>query len=122
MSSIDFMVTGDVARAKATAVNALEGKGFRLAWSDEWTATAEKGNKVANLVVGGFAQYIKMGLEVRSTPVGDQSLIRLIRSTKGYMGGAIGVMKTNKNSARLRDELAAVFQQAGVLVNVSEMP
>jgi len=122
MTSIDFTVTGDVERAKATAVDALQGKGFRITWSDQWTATAEKGNKVANAIIGGFAQYIKMGLEVRSTPTPDQSLIRLVPASKGYMGGALGVMKTKKNSARLREELSAVFQHAGVLVNVAEGP
>jgi hypothetical protein len=122
MSSIDFVVTGDVARAKATAVDALQAKGFRLTWTDEWTATAEKGNKAVNLVLGGFAQYIKMGLEVRSTGTPDQSLIRLVQSSKGYMGGALGVAKTNKNRARLRDELGAVFNQAGVLVGVNDVP
>jgi hypothetical protein len=120
MTSIDFTVTGDVERAKATAVDALQGKGFRLSWSDEWTATAEKGNKVANLVIGGFAQYIKMGLEVRSAPTAGQALIRLIPASKGYMGGALGVMKTRKTSAKLREELTVVFNEAGVLVDVGE--
>jgi hypothetical protein len=120
MKAIDFTVVGDAERAKVTAVDALQQKGFRIEWSDEWSATAEKGSKVKNALLGGFAQYIKLGLEVRSASMPGHSVIRLTQGSKGYAGGALGVSKTNKARNQLRDELAAIFQNAGVLVNVAE--
>lgn len=118
MTAINFVVAGDVARAKTTAVQALEEKGFRLKWDDEWTATAEKGSKARTALLGGFSQYINLKLEVRSGQAPEQSVIRLIQGSKGVMGGALGVAKTNKARNQLRDELTTTFQRAGVLVNV----
>jgi len=120
MTTINFVVAGDVERAKVTAVEALQMKGYRLTWGDQWSATAEKGSKIGNALAGGFAQYIKLGLQVRAGQTPDQSVISLVQGSKGFMGGALGVAKTNKARNQLRDELAAIFNQAGVLVDVAE--
>lgn len=119
MKTIDFTVVGDPAAAKATAAAALEASKFRLSWADDWTATAERGSKVGNALGGAFAQYIKLGLEIRSLDAA-QSIVRLAQGSKGYMGGALGVRKTNKSIAKLRDELTGYFQTQGVLVGVNE--
>lgn len=120
MTTINFVVAGDVERAKATAVGALQQRGFRLSWSDQWTATAEKGSKAKTALLGGFSQYINLKLEVRSTQAPEQSVIRLTQGSKGFMGGALGVAKTNKARNQLREELSTTFQRAGVLVTVDE--
>jgi hypothetical protein len=111
----EFTLQGDPARVRATVQQALEARKFRLTWHDEWTATAERGNKVANAVVGAAAQYFKVGVTIRSGSDGN-SIMRVDRQSSGWMGGAIGASRTTKNLERLRDELNATFDAANVLV------
>jgi hypothetical protein len=118
--TIDLVVVGDPARAKATAAAALGARTFRLTWTDEWSATAERGNKVANVFLGALAQYFKVGVRVMAAPTPGQSVVRLEKQSSGWAGGAIGANRTKKNLVTLRDELAGAFQQAGVLVGVQE--
>ena len=115
MEYFDLQLSGDPARARATAQQALESRKFKLTWSDDWTATAERGNKVANVLAGALAQYFKVEIAVRSVPESDASVVRISRGSRGFMGGAIGVARTNKNMATLFAELQATFSAAGVL-------
>jgi hypothetical protein len=114
---IDFVVTGDPGRAKATAEQALVSRKFRVNWDDDWTATAERGNKVANALAGAAAQYFKVGVRLMSHGDGN-SIVRIERQNTGWMGGAIGASRTKKNFASLKDELSDTFTAAGVLVSV----
>jgi hypothetical protein len=111
----EFTLVGDPARARATVQQALETRKFRLTWHDDWTATAERGSKVANAMAGAAAQYFKVGVAIRSGSEGN-SIMRVERQSSGWMGGAIGASRTTKNLERLRDELDATFQAASVLV------
>ncbi len=120
MGTIDLVVTGDPARAKATAAAALEGRGFRLRWTDEWSGTAEKGNRALNLIAGALAQYFKVGIAVTSAAEPGQSIVRLSTLSSGWAGGVLGASRTKRNLAGLRDELTAAFQRAGVLIAVQE--
>ena len=115
MEYFDLTLTGDPARAKATVQTALEARKFKLEWSDHWTATAERGSKVANALAGAFAQYFKVEIAIRSEPDSETSVVRIGRGSRGLMGGAIGVSRTNKNMATLFAELQATFSAAGVL-------
>ncbi len=117
MKTINFHVYGDSARAKATVSEALEARKFNVNWSDEWTATAERGNKVLNVLLGAMAQYFKVGVAVMTAPEGH-SIIRIERSSSGWLGGAIGARRTTKNFEALKAELEGVFGQAGVLKGV----
>jgi hypothetical protein len=114
----EFTLLGDPVRVGATVQQALETRKFRLTWHDEWTATAERGNKVANMMVGAAAQYFKVAVAIRSGTDGN-SIMRVERQSSGWMGGAIGAARTTKNLERLRDELAATFAAANVLVAAS---
>jgi hypothetical protein len=114
---IDFVVTGDPARARATAESALMTRKFRVQWHDDWTATAERGSKTGNLVAGAMAQYFKVAVRLMSAG-SDQTTVRVEKQSSGWMGGAIGASRTKKNFAALKDELQATFAAAGVLVSV----
>ena len=81
MNAVEFVVTGDANRAKSTVIEALELRKFRLTWSSDWDAMAERGNKVAYALAGAFAQYLKFSLSVRSGFEGH-SVIRLDKAAK----------------------------------------
>jgi len=111
----EFTLQGDPARARATIEQALESRKFRLSWQDDWSATAERGNKIANAIVGAAAQYFKVGVTIRSGTEGN-SILRVERQSSGWMGGAIGAARTTRNLERLHGELDATFNAANVLI------
>jgi hypothetical protein len=116
---IDFKVTGDPAMARATAERALTDRRFKVNWEDDWSGTAERGNKTANLFAGAFAQYFKVGLMLRSAEPGH-TIVRIERMSSGWAGGAIGASRTTKNMTSLKTELEATFNAAGVLESTTE--
>jgi hypothetical protein len=114
-----FTLVGDPGRAKATVVQALEARKFRLTWDDDWTGIAERGSKVANILAGAAAQYFKVGVQVRAAGE-EQTVVVLDQLSSGWAGGAIGASRTKKNLRTLGEDLSRTFQDAGVLVGTSE--
>src|SRR4051812_33941259 len=104
----DFTLQGDPTHARATVQQALEARKFRVQWADDWTAVAERGNKVANAFAGAAAQYFKVGVAIRSADDGN-SVLRVERQSSGWTGGAIGASRTTKNMEQLRQELESTF-------------
>lgn len=84
MSYVDYTVTGDPARAHATATEALEGRKFTLTWSDPWTVVAERGSKVGNVLAEAMAQHFKIGVRVMSAPTDRQSIVRVGPQSSGW--------------------------------------
>ena len=117
---VSFTVIGDAATARNTVAAALEARRFRLTWDDDWTATAERGNKVANALAGAAAQYMKVLVTLHRGDDPEHTVIRVEKGSSGAMGGAIGVSRTTKNLLTLRDQLAETFSAAGVLVGTAE--
>ena len=117
---VTFTVVGDAARARATVAAALEARKFRVNWSDDWNAVAERGNKVANALAGAAAQYMKVLVSLQQGEDSGHTVIRVEKGSSGAMGGAIGVSRTTKNLLTLRDQLSETFRGAGVLVATAE--
>jgi hypothetical protein len=117
---VTFTVVGDATRARATVAGALEARKFRVNWSDDWNAVAERGNKVANALAGAAAQYMKVLVSLQQGDDPGHTVIRVEKGSSGAMGGAIGVSRTTKNLLTLRDQLTETFQAAGVLVATAE--
>ena len=118
MKLVEFHIDGDATRAKATVVQALETRKFRFTWADEWSGVAERGSKIKNILLGAMAQYFKVGVAVMTAPEGH-GVIRLEKSSTGWMGGALGASRTKKNFEGLKAELEQTFGQAGVLRSVN---
>jgi hypothetical protein len=113
----EIAVAGDPARARATVVQALEGRGFTLDWQDEWSGTAAKGSKGKQMVLGGFAPHLQVGISLHATDRG--TVVRLIRPSVGISGGLMGRAKSVKQFNGVADDLLAAFRQAGVLLDGS---
>jgi hypothetical protein len=116
---VDFSVTGDPTTARATAERALVDRKFKVTWLDEWSGQAERGSRVANVLLGALAQYFKVGVRVMSDEQG-RTIVRIERQSSGWAGGAIGAARTTKNINGLRADLEATFGSAGVLLGVVE--
>lgn len=119
MKAVEFVVTGDPAQSRDLAAEILAADGFTMNWLSDWTADAVRGSTTANVLLGGLAQRFKVGLSVTSVPPG-QSVVRFDRQNSGLMGGAIGMVRTNNNMKRLKDQFGQAVQARGVLVEVRE--
>lgn len=115
MSAYEFTVSGDPAAAKQTAVNALEAQKFVMHWDEDWAGRAIRGSKVKAALLGAFAPYMEIGIRVMGLD-GAVSVIRLDQLTSGWLSGFLGVRKTEKAFAELRQGLENTFGHAGVLV------
>jgi hypothetical protein len=116
---IDFLVTGEAASARATAEQALVARKFKVTWNDDWSATAVRGSKFANVMAGALAQYFKVGVRLVSAGPGETTVC-IERQSSGWTGGAIGAARTTRNFTALRGELEGLFSAGGVLRGVSE--
>lgn len=114
-------MNADPAAARDAAAKVLSSLKFRIRWESEWTGIAERGNKLVNVVVGALAQYFKVGLRVFAGEPGE-AVVRFERLSRGFMGGAMGAVRTRRNMERLRDRVREVFQEQGILVGVDERP
>jgi len=111
----EIAVAGEPARARATVAQALESRGFTVSWQDEWSGMAEKGSKGKQLVLGGFAPHLQVGISLHAV---DQGLIvRLTRPSSGVSGGLMGRAKAVKQFNGVADDLVAAFHEAGVLLD-----
>jgi hypothetical protein len=119
MKSIDIVIRCEPDAGRQAATSALESRKFRLDWKDEWSATAERGNKIANALAGALAQYFKVNLSLHSGSPGE-TIVRFEQASTGAMGGLIGVKRVRKNMTQLRDEVSTAFQEKGLLVAVNE--
>lgn len=119
MKTIDITIRCEPGDAKQAATSALESRKFRLNWKDDWSAVAERGNKVANAFAGALAQYFKVNLSLHSASPGE-TIVRFEQASSGAMGGIIGVKRVGKNMQQLRDEVSGAFQEKGLLVAVNE--
>ena len=117
VDSREIAVTGDPAAARATVVEALESRGFTVVWQDEWSGTAEKGSKGKQIMLGGFAPHLQVGLSLHAIDQG--TVVRLIRPSIGISGGLLGRAKAVKQFNGVADDLITAFRQAGVLVDGS---
>ena len=115
--SREIAVSGDPAAARASVVEALESRGFTVAWKDEWSGNAEKGSKGKQMVLGGFAPHLQLGISLHAIDQG--TVVRLIRPSAGMSGGLMGRAKAVKQFNGVADDLLAAFRQTGVLLDGS---
>lgn len=118
-TTLAFTMATDLAGAQQSATTALEHHKFTLTWADPFNATAERGNKFANMILGALAQYFKIGVRIGPGD-GGYTLLCLDRQSSGWMGGAVGARRTQKNMEALRDGLTEWLGQQNLLVSVSE--
>jgi hypothetical protein len=118
--AFDFTVVGDPSRAKVTVEKALVDRGFRVIWSDDGNAVAVRGNKMANVFAGALSRFMKVAISLHAGDEPGQTLIHLQKGSSGALGGIPGVARTTKDLYNLRNQLSGIFQEAGVLVSLTQ--
>lgn len=114
MAEIEYVLNGDPTTGRDTAARALEQRNFTVQWEDTWSATATRGSKAKNLLLGGAAQFMEIG--VRVTRIDDAHVaVRIVGAPAGWQGGLLGASRTKKNFNGLRDELEHEFRASGAL-------
>jgi hypothetical protein len=116
-SSVDFVLAGDPATARASADSALTQQKFQVTWTNDQTGTAERGSKVVTALVGGKKSYMKVGMALRNTDPG-QTTLHIEPATSGWSGGPLAANRVSKDFASLRADLEQQFRAAGVLRDV----
>ena len=123
---LDFFVTGDPVAARTTVESALFEQQFQLTWQDDWNASAERGSKGANFLLGGMVKYLKLGMHIMSI-ADDQTVVRLEAESSGnyvgqsaWVGESIGKHQMNDELITLRSANESAFTSAGILRNVAE--
>lgn len=119
MQYVDVAVRLDAPAARDRAAQELAARGFTVKWNDEWSATASKGSQVANAFLGVLAQYLKFGLRVMAGEA-EVTVVRFEKLSSGWMGGYLGMRKTDKQLKSVRDDFARAFDSVGLLAGVSE--
>ena len=113
MEYTDIFVAGSAQNVKQAIQQAFEYNKFTVVWQSEFDGKAMRGSKGANVVLGGFAQYHEIEFKIMTAADNSQAL-RLIKTSSGWVGGALGAHKVKKQYAEIVDGLTNYFQNQGL--------
>ena len=119
MAGYKLVVSGDHEAARGVMIEAMQGQGFSMEPTGDWSARAERGSKGASVALGALAG--KSGrhliLDIACSPSDDGNFtIMLTQSTSGMSGGLIGMNQAKKAYNEVYESLTAAFQSAGTFV------
>lgn len=96
--------------------------GYRMEWTNEWTAVAERGSMVKTLLLGAFVEpHVRVGLQVCGAGP-NQAILRLTKINSGWMAGAIGAHKNKKVWTETQQLVGNSLHQLGALLPVQAGP
>jgi len=112
VAAIAYPVTDPVA-AKPVVTQSLEGQGFEVAWSDEWSAQAEIGSSKGVALAGGFKPHIR--LQVSVTASSEGAWLQVAQTTTGAAGGLLGLSKTKKAWKATMESITSALHASSLL-------
>ena len=113
MKYTDIFVDSPIENVQTMVGQVFQANKFTVNWKDQHSGTAKKGSKGMNFAFGGFAQYYEIDFQIHSMP--DESVaVRLVKSTTGLMGGALGAHKVKKQYLQVVDMLSDFFKSQGM--------
>jgi len=81
---------------------------FKLKWIDQYSGKATRGSKGENIVLGALSPYYEIDFHIFTLP--DKTItIRLIKSTSGWLGGAIGAYRVKKKYQEIVEKMSSYF-------------
>jgi hypothetical protein len=109
----DIFVDSPVENVQHMVNQVFQANKFNIEWKDQHSGTAKRGSKGMNFAFGGFAQYYEIEFKIQSMP-DDTVAVRLVKSTTGLMGGALGAHKVKKQYQQVVDMLSDFFKSQGM--------
>src|SRR5216683_1933411 len=97
----EISVNGPVDNIQNLVQQAFFSNGFSVKWDSPGRGKAEKGSRVANLMVGALAQHYSVDFE--TLPTAEGGILRPHKGNTGLIGGLIGVEKVNKEFNQMSD-------------------
>ena len=119
MAGYRFTVSGDAGAARETVYSVLEGQGFKVERTGDWTAQAERGSKGASIAFGALAGKKGRHVSIDISCVADtngNSIITFAQGSKGVSGGLIGMGQASSVYSEVYSAISSTFQAAGVLL------
>lgn len=120
MAGHRYVVSGDPAIARDTVYTVLQGQGFTLTPTSEWTARAERGSQSASIALGAFSgksmRHVKLEITCQGDPQ-NNLVVTLVQGTSGWSGGLIGKSQADSVYSDVYNVVGSAFQNAGVLVS-----
>ncbi len=90
----------DIVSARETIMQVFQQNGFYVEWLGEHAGKAKKGSTAMNFLFGAIAQAYEIYFQIYNAP--DQALIlRVIKSSSGWMGGFWGYSKTKAEYTKI---------------------
>jgi len=112
---MDLVLRGAPSELRDRLSHMLGAAGWQMHWTSEWSGLATKGNKVANALLGGFAQYHEMHFAFSTMPDGSTAVV-LYRTGSGCMGGLWGMHQVRKSFSETSAYVHGGFVHSGHLL------
>jgi len=119
MAGRRLVVCGDPVLARNTVYSVLQGQGFTITPTSEWSAQAERGSQGASIALGAFAGKSGRHVKLDVSCIGDGQgnlVISLVQGTSGWSGGLIGKGQADAIYDGIYNIVESSFRGAGVLL------
>lgn len=114
----DILINSSAGKVKETVQHAFQQNKFKVQWSSLYEGKATRGKKGANIALGALAQYYEIDFKVLTAP--DKTVVlRIIKSTTGLWGGALGAHKVKKQYREIVDMLSKYFSSLGTFKGIA---
>ncbi|KYK38678.1 MAG: zinc ribbon domain-containing protein [Theionarchaea archaeon] len=110
MKYTDILVGKRIEDTKRIVQQIFEQNGFKVEWKELYSGKAARGSKGMNIAFGAFAQHYAIDFQI--IPSSDETTaIRLIKSSSGWWGGAVGAHKTEKQYEKIVEMVSNQFEK-----------
>lgn len=113
-NTFEIAVALDPTAVREATHRQLEGHKFRLVWTDEWHAVAERGSTAGAFFGGVMTPHYKLDVQLMTGPDGS-TIVRLSRDARTFTGSLTARMRVDKEIQHVSEELVAGFGSMGVL-------
>ncbi|MFT6395862.1 MAG: hypothetical protein ACJAYU_000604 [Bradymonadia bacterium] len=115
----DLVLAGTADTHRTALMELLASQGWAMKWDPAgWGGIATRGNRVANVLFGAFAQYHELRFGFVTNPDGTTGLT-VFRTGDGCMGGIYGMYKVKKSFKETSAIVEQHYVSTGALLSSS---
>lgn len=106
----EILVEEPIQNVKQAIQQVFEQNGFKVKWNELYSGKATRGSKGMNIAFGAFAQHYEIDFHILPSS-GRTTAVRLIKSSSGWWGGAVGAHKTGKQYQKVVEMVSNQFEK-----------